>query len=209
MLLATQIKIAVSHSTDTKDRRTRRRRPEELLILEKCVLQLEHLALFPSLHPRVPHRTQARVAFPIAPLCGAPPPCLSRLQSFRPGSPLSRAPPSRAARGGLASLLRNLGVGGGLGFGVAVGEWRGLLVWDALVSALSCVCVAVTWWSCLWHVCLLWLSYVFRVAAFVCNAVTIDFVDVDVLCLENIWRRPVPSSRAGRGEVCLVWVAWG
>ena len=27
--------------------------------------------------------------------------------------------------------------------------------------------------------------------------------------LEDIWRRPVPSSRAGRGEVCLVWVARG
>ena len=27
--------------------------------------------------------------------------------------------------------------------------------------------------------------------------------------LEDIWRRPVPSSKAGRGEVCLVWVVRG
>ena len=65
-------------------------------------------------------------------------------------------------------------VGGGFRFGV--GEWRGLLVRDALVSALVCVCVAVSWWSRVWLVCLLWLSCVFCVAAFGCNAVTFDFV---------------------------------
>ena len=64
--------------------------------------------------------------------------------------------------------------GGGFRFGV--GEWRGLLVRDALVSALVCVCVAVSWWSRVWLVCFLWLSWVFCLAAFGCNAVTFDFV---------------------------------
>ena len=66
------------------------------------------------------------------------------------------------------------GVGGGFRFGV--GEWRGLLVRDALVSALVCVCVAVTRWFRACLLCLPWLSCVSCVAAFGCNAVTFDFV---------------------------------
>jgi hypothetical protein len=57
-----------------------------------------------------------------------------------------------------------------------MGEWGGALVWDALVSALVCVCVAVARWSRVWLVCLPWLSCVSCVAAFGSDAVTFDFV---------------------------------
>ena len=85
---------------------------------------------------------------------------------------------SRAVRGvvrkrWLSRLLSEC-VGGEFRF--CVGEWRGLLVRDALASALVCVCVAVSWWSRVWLVCLLWLSCVFCVAAFAYDAVTFDFV---------------------------------
>ena len=53
---------------------------------------------------------------------------------------------------------------------------RGLLVRDALVSALVCVCVAVTRWFRACLLCLPWLSCVSCVAAFGCNAVSCDFV---------------------------------
>ena len=66
------------------------------------------------------------------------------------------------------------GVGGGFRFGV--GECGGVLVRDALVSALVCVCVVVARWSRVWLVCHLWFSCVFCLAAFGCNAVTFDFV---------------------------------
>ena len=52
----------------------------------------------------------------------------------------------------------------------------GVLVRDALVSALVCVCVVVARWSRVWLVCHPWLSCVFCVAAFGCNAVSCDFV---------------------------------
>ena len=64
--------------------------------------------------------------------------------------------------------------GGGFRFGV--GEWRGLLVRNALVSALVCVCAAVTWWFRACLLCLPWLSCVSCVAAFGCDAVSCDFV---------------------------------
>ena len=65
-------------------------------------------------------------------------------------------------------------VGGRFRFGM--GERGFLHVLGAVVSALVCVFVVVSWWFCLWLVCVLWLSCVSCVAAFGSDAVTFDFM---------------------------------
>ena len=95
-------------------------------------------------------------------------------------------------------------VGGGLRLGM--GEWGGCLsgmlwfpLWCAYVSLWlgGLVCGSCVFRG--FRVSLVWLrSALMRSRSTLCE-----------VPLEDIWRRPVPSSRAGRGEVCLVWVARG
>ena len=74
----------------------------------------------------------------------------------------------------IGSRLLSESVGGRFRFGV--GERGVLHVWGAVVSALVRFFPVVSWWFCVWLVCVLWLSCVFCVAAFGSDAVTFDFV---------------------------------
>ena len=123
-----------------------------------------------------------------------------------------------------ASLFGGLRVSravrGVLGKGLKLVALRVWVVGLGLVWASGGGCLSGMLWFPLWCAYVsLWLGGLVCGSCVICgfraSFVWLRLVVMrsrSTLCevpLEDIWRRPVPSSKAGRGEVCLVWVVRG